>query len=144
MKTGPTLATTLFRVPRTAGIQPIQRRREDGGSELTTHRLTLGAGQSATFSIRGEETIVVVQRGSGHFACDAHRWEVARSDVFSERATALLLPPGRTLVIGATTPLEAVLVSTPADPGGEPVLRTPADVTVQHRGKPGYERDVHD
>jgi 5-deoxy-glucuronate isomerase len=144
MKTGPTLAATLFRVPRTAGIQPIQRRREDGGSELTTHRLTLGAGQSATFSIPDEETIVVVQRGSGHFACGAHRWEVARSDVFSERATALLLPPGRTLVIGATTPLEAVLVSTPADPGGEPVLRTPADVTVQHRGKPGYERDVHD
>jgi len=50
--------------------------------------------------------------------------------VFTERATALLLPPGRALVITATTALEALLVSTPADPGGEPVLRGPSDVQV--------------
>src|SRR3954463_15028486 len=99
MKTEPTLATTLFRVPRAEGIQPIQRRHEGGARELTTHRLTISGGQSATFSIPDEESVVVLQHGAGSFVCDAHHWEVARADVFSERATALLLPPGRTLVI---------------------------------------------
>jgi 5-deoxy-glucuronate isomerase len=144
MKTGPTLSTTLFRVPRTDGIQPIERRGADGARELTTHRITLGAGHSATFAIPGEETVVVLQRGSGRFACDDHQWPVSRTDVFTERATALLLPPGRALVITATTALEAVAVSTPAESGGEPVLRGPSDIQVQHRGKPGYERDVHE
>src|SRR3954471_7222173 len=128
MKTEARLATPLFRVPRTEGIQPIQRRHDSGARELTTHRLTLSGGQSATFSIPDEETAVVLQRGTGSFGCDDHHWEVARADVFSERATALLLPPNRTLVISATTPLEALLVSTPADRGSEPVLRTSADI----------------
>src|SRR3954468_600106 len=101
MKTGPSLATTLFRVPRVEGIHPIQRRPDSGARELTTHRLTLSGGQSARFSIPDEETVVVLQRGAGTFVCDAHRWDVARADVFSERATALLLPPGRTLAISA-------------------------------------------
>src|SRR6476659_5388644 len=136
MKTGPTLSTTLFRVPRTDGIQPLERRAAHGAGELTTHRITLAAGHSATFAIPGEETVVVLQRGSGRFVCDDHQWPVSRTDVFTERATALLLPPGRALVITATTALEALLVSTPADPGGEPVLRGPSDVQVQHRGKP--------
>jgi len=64
--------------------------------------------------------------------------------VFAERATALLLPPGQTLQVEAATAMEAILVSTPAADGGEPVLRTPADVQVQHRGKPGYQSEVHE
>src|SRR5262245_210982 len=132
MQTGPTLATTLYRVPRTEGVQLIQRRSAQGARELTTHRITLAAGQHTSFAIPGEETGVVLQRGSGRFACDDTSWEVSRADVFAERATALLLPPGRTLVVSAATPLEALLVSTPADSGGEPVLRQPSDIPVQH------------
>ena len=144
MKNGPALASTLYRVPRNDGVHVIQRRRADGARELTTHRITLAAGQSATFSLPGEETVAVLQRGTGRFSCGAHAWEVSREDVFTERATALLLPSGQTLHVMATTALEAVLVSTPAPDGGEPVIRTPADIQVQHRGKPGYERDVHE
>ncbi len=140
----PSLATTLFRVPRTEGLQLIQQRGDGGARQLTTHRITLGAGQTATFVRPGEETVIVLQRGAGRFSCDAQWWEVGREDVFAERATALLLPPGRSLIVTATAPLEALLVSTPAEAGGDPVLRAPADIQVQHRGKPGYERDVHE
>ena len=144
MKTEPSLASTLFRVQRTDGTHTIQRRSADGARELTTHRVTLAAGQRATFSMPGEETVVVLQRGTGRFSCGTASWEVSRQDVFSERATALLLPPGQALDIIAATAFEAVCVSTPADAGGAAVLRAPADIQVQHRGKPGYERDVHD
>jgi len=144
MTNGPTLASTLYRAARQRGIHALQQRSVNGARELTTHRVTLAAGQSATFSRRGEETIAVLQRGTGRVSCDTQAWEVSRTDVFTERATALLLPAGRTLLVEATTDLEAILVSTPAADGGEPVVRMPADVHVQHRGKPGYERDVHE
>ena len=144
MKTAPSLASTLFRRPRGHGLQLIQKREPGGARELTTHRLVLELGQTATFSTPDEETVVVLHRGSGRFICDAQSWYVSRADVFSERAAALLLPPGHSLVIAATTALEAILVSTPAEPGGEPILRTASDIPVQHRGKPGYERDVHE
>ena len=110
MPSTPSLATTLFRVPRTEGLELIQQRGAGGARQLTTHRLTLGAGQTATFATPDEETVVVLQRGAGRFSCDAHSWDVAREDVFSATATALLLPPGRSLLVTATTPLEALLV----------------------------------
>jgi 5-deoxy-glucuronate isomerase len=144
MTSRPSLASTLFRVPRAEGLHTIQQRNVDGARELTTHRVTLAPGRSATFSMDDEETVVVLLRGSGRFSCGDASWDVSRQDVFSERATALRLPPGHRLRVEATTALEAVLVSTPAGPGGTPVLRTPADIQVQHRGKPGYERDVHE
>jgi 5-deoxy-glucuronate isomerase len=138
------LADTLYRRPRSEGLQVIQRRGIGAARELTTQRLTLSNGQSATFSIPGEETVVVLQHGSGRFASASQSWTVSRTDVFSERATALLLPPGHAVEITATGSLEVVLVSTPAAPGGRPVLRGPGDITVQHRGQPGYQRDVHE
>jgi 5-deoxy-glucuronate isomerase len=140
---GPTLADTLYRVPRAEGLHLIQRR-GNGARELTTHRLTLAAGGTADFSLPGEETVVVLQHGSGRFTCAGQAWDVSRADVFSESATALLVPPGERLRVTATTALEAVLVSTPAPGHGTPLLRTAADIPVQHRGKPGYERDVRD
>ncbi len=140
----PGLRDTLYRRPRSEGVQLIQRRGIGGARELTTHRLTLPSGQSTTFSAPGEETVLVLQHGSGRFTSASQSWTVSRVDVFSERATALLLPPGHVVDITATESLEAVLVSTPADAGGVPVLRAPADVVVQHRGQPGYQRDVHE
>jgi 5-deoxy-glucuronate isomerase len=138
-----TLADTLYRLPRAGGLQLIQRRGA-GARELTTHRLTLGAGTTAQFNQPGEETVVILQNGSGRFECAGQAWDVSRADVFSESATALLVPPGTDLRVTASTPVEAVLISTPAPDGGMPVLRTSGDIPVQHRGKPGYERDVRE
>jgi 5-deoxy-glucuronate isomerase len=138
------LADTLFRVPRAEGLQLLQRRGEHGARELTSHRLRLSTGGTARFSSPAEETIVVLQEGKGTFAAGGKSWRVSRSGVFTERATALLLPPGIEVTVAAETPLEAVIVSTPAPAGGEPVLFGPDAVVVNQRGRGHYSREVHD
>jgi len=133
----------LFRVARSAGLQLLQRRGEHGARELTSWRLRLDRGATQHFTSPGEESIVVLQQGRGTFTVDGQSWNVSRADVFSERATALYLPPGRTLSVRAETPLEAVLISTPAPGGGEPALVGPGDVDPQPRGRDLYTREVH-
>ena len=98
------LSETLFRKPRTAGVQVLQRRGDAGARELTTRRLTLDAGGSAEFHLDDEETIVVLQQGRGTFAVGTERWTVSRESVFAERATALYLPPGASLSVKAEAP----------------------------------------
>lgn len=138
------LTDTLFRHPREAGLQLLQERGAAGAKELTTRRLLLAAGGTQTFVLPDEETVVVLQRGRGTFAAGGQTWTVARSDVFSERATALYLPAAIELVVIAETEIEAVLMSTPAAPGGSPHLATPDQVRVNARGKANYSREVHD
>jgi len=137
------LTETHVHVPRAEGLQLLQRRGERGARELTTRRLTCGAGGSAGFVEPQEETIVVLLHGRGTFATGAQSWNVARADVFSEPATALLVPPGHQLRVEAETPLEAVFISTPAPAGGEPILLRPSDVAVADRGRDLYRRQVH-
>src|SRR6185503_14495797 len=121
------LAETLFRVRRVEGVQTLQRRGEHGARELTTHRLTLPAGGSGKFVSADEETVVVLLEGRGQFEAGGHSWSVHRGNVFSDRPTALLLPPAVKLTVSAESPLEAVLISTPAPAGGETVLCSPND-----------------
>ena len=136
------LAETLVRVPRSEGWQTLQRRRERGARELTTHRMTLPPGSVSNFDVADEETVVVLLEGRGQFAAGEHVWNVERGNVFADRATALLLPPGVTLAVRAETQLEAVLISTPAPAGSEPVLCAPDDVAVVERGTDLYRREV--
>ena len=137
------LNDTLFRVPRANGLQLIHRRGEHGARELTSWRLRLGPGRHQRYASDTEETVVVLQDGRGTFEVDGQRWSVSRASVFDERATALYLPPGRTLVATADTALEAILVSTPAPPGGEPAIVSASQIEPQPRGKESYSRDVH-
>jgi 5-deoxy-glucuronate isomerase len=138
------LADTLFHVPRTSGLQLLQRRGERGARELTSWRLGLDAGGSERFVAAGEETVVVLQQGSGSFTVGGHEWPVSRRSVFDERATALYLPPDQVLSVRAATALEAVLISTPAAAGGEAALVRPEDVQPKARGRFTYAREVHD
>jgi 5-deoxy-glucuronate isomerase len=137
------LNETLFRKPRTAGVQVLQRRGDAGARELSTRRLTLDAGGSAEFRLDDEETVIVLQHGRGTFTVGSERWKVSREGVFTERATALYLPPGATLSATAETALEAVLFSTPAPAGGRPALTTPDRVNPAARGRGHYAREVH-
>ena len=124
------LSETLFRARRVEGLQTLQRRGENGARELTTHRLTLSAGASTRFVSADEETVVVLLEGRGQFEAGGQSWGVHRGNVFSDRPTALLLPPTVKLTVSAESPFEAVLISTPAPAGGEPVLCSPDDVAV--------------
>ena len=136
------LAETLFRVRRVEGLQTLQRRGEQGARDLTTHRLLLSAGKSGKYVAADEETVVVLLEGRGRFEAGGHTWDVQRGNVFTDRPTALFLPPGAALTVHAETPFEALLISTPAPSGGEPVLLPPDDVAVVQRGTDLYTREV--
>ena len=55
------LKDTLFRQPRRTGLRVLQRCGEAGARELTTRRLRLDSGATASLRLDEEETIVVVQ-----------------------------------------------------------------------------------
>ena len=137
------LTNTLFRHPRAAGVQTLQRRGDSGAKELSTHRIRAEAGATTTFSSPGEEAIVILQEGRGTFETGGKRWPVSRSSVFKERATAVYLPVGSELKVTGETAIEAVAFTTPAPAGGEPVLVTPDKVQVNTRGRGIYTREVH-
>jgi 5-deoxy-glucuronate isomerase len=138
------LSRTLLRAPRTAGQQQLLRRGTNGARELSIARLRVEAGARDEYRADDEETIVVLQEGAGRFEVNGREWPVSRASVFAERATALYLPPGATLRVTATSPLEAVLISAATKAGGEPALVGPDDVRVNPRGKGCYAREVHD
>lgn len=137
------LTNTLHRLPRTSGLQILQRRGESGAKELTTARLRLAGGASQPYRIPDEETVVVLQEGRGAFTTPDGQWTLSRRNVFDERASAVYLPAGTPLTVSAETPLEAVIFSTPAPAGGKAFVITPADVEVHARGREIYSREVH-
>src|SRR5437867_1176961 len=104
------LADTLFRASRRPGLHPLQKRGEGDARELTSFRLRLDSGTSHDYVSPDEETICVLQEGRGTLEVDGHVWRISRSGVFTERATAVYVPPGRHLVVHADEPLEAILV----------------------------------
>jgi 5-deoxy-glucuronate isomerase len=138
------LSETLFRVPRSDGLRALQRRGERGARELTSWRLRLAPGSAERYERADEETVVVLQEGAGTIRAGTETWRVARAGVFAERATAVYLPPGCAFVAEADTLLEAILIATPAAPGGAPAIARPDDVVVNARGRGHYGREVHD
>ena len=137
------LNQTLFRIPRESGVQTLQRRGDAGAREMSTRRVRLEPDGAAQIRIPGEEAVAVVQRGRARFSVADRSWDVDRDDVFTQRATALYLPPDAALDIHAVTDFEAVIFSTPAPPGGSAVLVGPEDVQVNARGRANYAREVH-
>ena len=137
------LNETLYRIRRIEGLQQLQKRGEGGARELTSSRLRLAAGASHRYHIAGEETVLVLQEGKGTFTAPDGTWTLSRKNVFDERASALYLPPGLTLTVTAETPIEAILVSTPAPAGGHTIATLPDKVEVNARGKENYAREVH-
>ena len=137
------LNDTLYRIRRIDGLQNLQRRGDGGARELTTSRLRLPARATHKYQIADEETVLVLQEGTGKFTTAEGSWTLSRSNVFEERASALYLPPGVQLTITAETPLEAVLFSTPAPSGGKAAAIGPDKVEVNARGKANYAREVH-
>lgn len=138
------LSETLYRVPREPGLHVLQRRGEHGARELTSARLCLAPGAEATYVRPNEETIVVLQQGRGHLATPDQSKTVARDSVFTERASAVCLPPGMPLTVRAESAFEAILISAPCEAGGAVGFVGPGDVTVNARGRGTYAREVHD
>jgi 5-deoxy-glucuronate isomerase len=137
------LNDTLYRVRRIEGLQQLQKRGERGAREISSLRLRLAAGANYKVHVAGEETILVLQEGTGSFTTPDGTWTLSRRNVFDERASGVYLPPGAHLTVHAEQPLEAILFSTPAAGGGKAAAITAADVEVNARGKGHYAREVH-
>ena len=138
------LRDTLYRLPRQSGLQLLQRRGDGGARELTTWRLRLDPGNQHRFSAPAEESVLVVQNGSATIAVEGRTFDVSRVGVFEERATAVYAPPGESLTVSAKSDFEAILVSTPAQPGGNAAVVSGDDVRINARGRGNYAREVHD
>jgi 5-deoxy-glucuronate isomerase len=101
----------------------------------------LDAGTATIFAVPdGTEAALVLLCGDVTIG-GALRSRVARRDVFDAPATAVYLPPGSSTEITAHTRTDLALAA-PDD--AEPRLVTAGDVVVHERGKPGWQRAVHD
>jgi 5-deoxy-glucuronate isomerase len=137
------LHDTLIRLPRIPGLQLLQPRGARGARQLEGWRLRLAPGEALTHQLDHDEMIVVLHDGAGTFAAGDVHARVSRRSVFDERATALYVPPGIAFSAAAETPLEAIIVATPATPRGPAAIVTPADITPLARGRDSYAREVH-
>jgi 5-deoxy-glucuronate isomerase len=137
------LAETLFRAPRQNGLHPVQTSGEGGIRELSSWRLKLASQENAAFQSDNEEAVLILQEGEGRLEAEGQEWEVSRSSVFEQPATAMYVPPGVRLSTAALSPFEAIIVAAPAESGGSPALVGPAQITVQRRGSGSFVREVH-
>ena len=104
----------------------------------------LDAGDRATVRVPdGIEAALVLLAGDVELgSVRAHR-----SDVFAGPASAVYLPPGSSLDVVAHAPTELALAATVGDElhaGASPSFVAPDDVVVHDRGRPGWQRAVHD
>jgi 5-deoxy-glucuronate isomerase len=115
------------------------------GAQVQLDVFALSAGDSRAFTPPpGQEGALVLIEGDATFdGVRAHR-----TSVFDQRATAVYLPSGSSVVAGATRDAEIVFTTTLGydleDIGEEPMVVYPDGVVVHPRGQPGWQRDVHD
>ena len=115
------------------------------GAQVQLDVFALSAGESRAFTPPlGQEGALVLIEGDATFdGVPAHR-----TSVFDQRATAVYLPSGSSVVAGATRDAEIVFTTTLGydleDIGEEPMVVYPDGVVVHPRGQPGWQRDVHD
>jgi 5-deoxy-glucuronate isomerase len=93
----------------------------------------------------GIEVAIVLLTG----VLDIGDHRVARADVFTERASAVYLPPGSSVEMSTPTGAEIALAATVggelrATPDATVVTVEPTAVVVHDRGQPGWQREVHD
>jgi 5-deoxy-glucuronate isomerase len=116
------------------------------GDAVQLDILDIEAGDAATIAAPdGVEAAVVLLSGIVDFAGR----RASRDDVFGGPASAVYLPPGTSIEVQSDTAATLALAATVggelhAPAGAEPVTVMPADVVVHDRGRPGWQREVHD
>jgi 5-deoxy-glucuronate isomerase len=115
------------------------------GSHVGLDIVTIGENASHAVSAPSHEEAVVVLL-AGHVEFDGR--SAHRDSVFGTHASAVYMPPGSTAMIDAKTDAELAVVTTIAcdltATGDDIVFIAPSDVEVHERGRPGWQRAVHD
>ncbi len=122
-------------------MSPISYRGAHVGLEI----VTLGGADSYVAAPpAGQEAALVLLEGEVAFEGEPAK----RTSVFDQRVTVVYLPPGSSIEIEASSNAELAFVTTLgyelAASGQERVVVHPDGVVVQPRGRPGWQRDVHD
>ncbi|MDP9332630.1 MAG: 5-deoxy-glucuronate isomerase [Actinomycetota bacterium] len=120
------------------------------GAHVQLEVVSLAAGETRIVaSLPGQEAALVLLEGVVAFDGEP----VKRTSVFEQRASAVYLPPGSSVTVDASSDVELALAATlgyalasPSNTssGDAPTVVHPDDVVVHPRGKPGWQRDVHD
>jgi len=115
------------------------------GTHLQLEVLTLAARATRpVVAPETEEAVVVLLAGEVEWGGT----RASRNDVFDAPASAVYLPPGTAIGVTAHKQTDLALITTVdchlEEGGGEPTFVAPDDVRVNRRGKPGWQRDVHD
>ena len=155
---------TLHRRPAVAsGFVPVVHAGTDL-QHLSFGLLRLDGGGRYQVDASEDEVVIVLLRGCFRASGPGFSFDCVgpRRNVFADKASAVYAPPGTRIDIEALQPLEAAVIGSPlrdlgregasaangtGRPGtqpGQPVLVTPDAVRVEVRGKPGFEREVHD
>ncbi len=108
--------------------------------------LRLDAGQSYEEKLEKFECVALLTEGQCRVMTDgAELGNMGpRKNVFDDLPWAAYVPGGKTFRIEADKESELTLSYAGWRQTAKAVLITPDDVVVNHRGKPGYERDVRD
>jgi 5-deoxy-glucuronate isomerase len=116
------------------------------GDAVQLDLVDVAGGETAVIAApAGIEAAVVLLAG----VADFNGRQVSRDDVFGGPATAVYLPPGTSIEIDSDTGAALALAATvggelDAPAGAAPELVMPADVVIHDRGRPGWQRKVHD
>lgn len=108
--------------------------------------LNLSEDQSWEHTFAGRETVLVILGGRCDAEADGNTWANIgqRADVFAGRATAIYLPPDRTVKLVGRGDVEIAVCSAPAEKGAETTLIAPSEVTSAERGADNFARRVDD
>lgn len=129
---------------RQPGLTTLVSKAEGNAKELNLLRLQLDPSTGETISFQEQEAVLVLLNGDVAFSWNGETRQARRESPFSERASALYLPPATKVVLQADTNSELVIATTACHTEGTPAFVGPDDVTVNARGNGRYAREVHD
>lgn len=132
------------RKARQDGVDALVKTDATTAKELTLSRLRLQPDAKENICFDDQEAILVLLDGEVEFSCEGKSWQARRDNPFTQRASALYLPPRERATIKASAASEVIITTTRCNEQGEPTFVSPEDVTVNQRGKGGYAREVHD
>lgn len=119
---------------------------EAGLSFLRFGFIRLAAGGVAVRPADGYEKVLVPLSGTAAVRVGTERFDPVggRPSVFAGPASAVYVPTGAGFEVEARTKLELAVCGARAEAALVPFAVTPDEVVRQRRGRPGFERTVHD
>ncbi|PSR19959.1 MAG: 5-deoxy-glucuronate isomerase [Sulfobacillus acidophilus] len=128
------------------GYHPVVQSSNGTLKLLTLALLKLNPGETYQGDTEGNEQVFVLLQGQFDLSVGTHTFGGQRTDVFSDRATAVYLPPHATYEVrnnGSNT-MEAAIAGTPAEGAFAPFLVKPGEVQVRRVGQGNWARTVQD